>query len=92
MPGTNKQRVWTFSKKSNRLKLLCNGEQIFDFNYADSNIKDCRNNWNLDFGHMEFASTHILTDTASDSYRTFRTGMWFTQIFINTQIIIIILA
>ena len=71
MPGVDKARVWTFTKTAETLQLLCDGETIFDFNYAESSSSDdqCRNRWSSNFAQITFQSKRLIKDTASDSFR-----------------------
>ena len=74
--GTIKNRVWTIEKENTRVKLRCNGEQIFDFDTEDS-TKDCKSHWVLDFITLKFADetiTQDMADTASDFFRQYATG------------------
>ena len=78
LPGTDKPRVWTVRKPQERLKLLCNGVQIFDFNFADSTLtNECRNKWALDFAGIKFSATRYGVDKASDFFRQFSNGKLF---------------
>ena len=72
MPGAEKYRIWTFIKQDNTLQLLCNGVEIFNFNYSDLST-ECW--WSKDIAKIAFPSNEELTDTASDYYRSFKDGM-----------------
>ena len=61
------RRFWTIRKENGKIKLECNGEVIFDIEYATSTTDDCKNMWSLEFGQMKFQEG----DTASDSYRPY---------------------
>lgn len=61
------ERVWTISKQTGRIILICNAEVIFDIDYAASTNSLCNYFWSLYFGQMKFQGG----DTASDSYRHF---------------------
>ena len=75
LPGTEKYNIWTFKKQDNTLQLLCNGVEIFNFNYGDSSNNDgCADNWPDKFSHIQFASGSGVSDTASDFYREYRIG------------------
>ena len=74
MPGTEKYRIWTFKKENKRLKLFCNGEEIFNFNYGNSPA-ECRSRWSNDLPKISFPSNDDFTDTASDFYRGFTHGI-----------------
>ena len=75
LPGTKKYRIWTFKKLNNRLKLLCNGVEIYNFNFANSDTSDCRNQWSRNFNKISFPSNEENVDTASDFFRRFTDGM-----------------
>ena len=53
IPGTEKYRIWTFKKQDNTLQLLCNGVEIFNFNYGDSPA-ECKSWWTKDFAKITF--------------------------------------
>ena len=80
--GEDNDRIWTIEKHGTRLKLLCNGVEIFDYDTQTSNENDCKNRWSIDFTRMRFADytgTTIndgLKDTASDLYRKQTTGKY----------------
>ena len=78
LPGTEKYRVWTFTKQDNTLQLLCNGVEIYSLNYLESGASDeCKTMWSKDFGRMIFSSSSAengLVDNASDFYRQLGTG------------------
>ena len=75
LSSTEKYRIWTFKKLDGTLQLLCNGLEIYNFNYTDSSTNnDCTDNWPDNFSHITFASGPGVSDTASDFYREFRSG------------------
>ena len=65
------ERVWTISKGNGKIKLECDGEVIFDIDYATSRNSLCKYFWSLEFGQIKFQGG----DTASDSYRSYVKGM-----------------
>ena len=68
--GTENYRIWTFKKQDTTLQLLCNGVEIFNFNYGDSPAQsDCKSVWSRDFAYIRFTKENVATDTASDLYR-----------------------
>ena len=70
LPGTDKYRIWTFKKQDDTLQLLCNGVEIFNFNYEKESPRgECRDKWSSDFSKMMFPSNYDLVDNASDLYR-----------------------
>ena len=75
LPDKEMYRIWTFKKLDGTLQLLCNGLEVFNFNYTDSTTNgDCSDNWPDNFSHIKFASGPGVSDTASDIYREFRSG------------------
>ena len=72
--GTDKNRIWTIKKENTRMKLVCNGVEIFDIETQTSTKSECRTRWSFDCAKMRFASTHAGTDTASDFYRKYISG------------------
>ena len=71
-PSVGTHRVWTFSKQNNRVRLLCNGVQIYEFNFSESSLEECWSQWSADFVYIKFM--HVDgdpndSDTASDFYR-----------------------
>ena len=80
MPSLSQHRVWTFSKENNRLKLLCNGVKIYDFNFIEDSTEDCLDWWSgFDLVHVKFTDTDKVnnTDTASDFFRPLPTSRIF---------------
>ena len=67
--GTDKNRIWTIKKENTRMKLLCNGVEIFDIETQTSTETDCGTRWSFDCAKIRFVSTNAETDTASDFYR-----------------------
>ena len=80
MPGVEKHRVWTVRKRNNQLQLLCNGVEIFNFNFAESSSSVCRSKWSLDFTHIQFARGETQVDTASDYFRQLTKSKPFSPI------------
>ena len=78
MPGTEKYRIWTFKKQDDTLQLLCNGVEIYNLNYAESSNTDCKPRWSQDFSIIRFVSSDDKPDTASDSYRQYTDGKYFS--------------
>ena len=72
--GTDKNRIWTIKKENTRMKLFCNGVEIFDIETQTSNKSECRTRWSFDCDKIRFANTNVGTDTASDFYRKYKTG------------------
>ena len=72
--GTDKIRIWTIKKENTRMKLYCNGVEIFDIETQTSTKSDCRTHWLFDCAKMRFASTNEGADTASDFYRKYKSG------------------
>ena len=73
LPGKEKYRIWTFMKQDNTLQLLCNGVEIFNFNYAEpfSNNDECKTRWSQALTKMRFPSDSYVSDTASDYFRPY---------------------
>ena len=61
------ERVWKISKEDGRIKLVSNGDVIFDIDYSTSTNDLCKYYWSLDFGQMKFQGG----DTASVSYTVY---------------------
>ena len=77
--GEYNDRVWTIEKHGTRLKLLCNGVEIFNYDTHTSNETDCRDRWTLEFNEMRFTDNTVnngKADTASDLYRQHTTGKY----------------
>ena len=72
--GTAKNRTWTIKKENTRMKLYCNGVEIFDIETQTSTKSECRARWSFDCAKIRFASTTYGTDTASDFYRKYISG------------------
>ena len=74
--GENKNRNWTIEKKGRRLKLSCNGVEIFNYDTESSEIWQCRARWSKDYDSFRFRDDDDITkkDTASDLYREYTTG------------------
>ena len=63
--------VWTVTKTVAFMRVLCNGEEVFNYNFADSSETSCVDSWaTRTTDHIFFKSS----DTGTDSYRQFRTG------------------
>ena len=74
--GTDKNRIWTIELDSTRVKLFCNGIQIFDYDPQLSSNQECRETWSLGASILKFGrNTNTWgIDTASDLYREYTTG------------------
>ena len=72
--GTNKHRIWTIELLSTRVKLSCNGVQIFDYDPQLSDSQECREKWSLDASILKFVANSEEMDNASDFYREYTTG------------------
>ena len=72
--GSNKNRIWTIELDSRRVKLSCNGIQIFDYDPQLSDSQDCRENWSLGASILKFGANSEEMDNASDFYREYTTG------------------
>ena len=60
-----------------RIKLSCNGMQIFDIDTSISTMDNCGKLWSADFAQMRFVGESTggyQIDTASDFYRQYETG------------------
>ena len=62
MPSTNKNRIWTFSKRDNAVKLFCNGVEIFDYSFTESTLPNCKIQWNLNLAQIQFAENTNIVD------------------------------
>ena len=67
--GNNSNRVWTIKKDLSRLRLGCNGEEIFDIDTQPIINMDCIGQWSNDLTVVIF-----IDDTASDFYRQYTNG------------------
>ena len=67
-------RIWTFSKQENALELLCNGIEIFKFNYVTNFDEKCKDMWSKNFVQIIFGQWDGIDDTASDLFRPAREG------------------
>ena len=72
--GTDKNRIWTIEKDNTRVKLTCNGVQIFDIETKLSTTEDCKTRWAFDFEILRFAEQTNQVDTASDFFRQYTKG------------------
>ena len=73
--GENKNRIWMIEKKT-RLKLSCNGVEIFNYDTESSEIWQCRARWSKDYDSFRFRDDDIYRkDTASDLYREYTAGI-----------------
>ena len=72
--GTDKNRIWTIELVSTRVKLFCNGIQIFDYDPQLSDNQECREKWSLGASILKFGRNIWEEDTASDFYREYKTG------------------
>ena len=73
--GENKNRIWTIEKQETRLKLFCNGVEIFNHDTQTSSNELCRTHWSSDLDSFRFRDGDIgKKDTASDLYRQHITG------------------
>ena len=64
MPDGEVQK-WTITKYPNKLKLHCNGVEVFNFKFSDSSEARCVGAWSSDKVAFKFDGT----DTSGDSYR-----------------------
>ena len=77
--GEYNDRVWTIEKHDTRLKLLCNGVEIFNYDMHTSSEENCEDRWSLNFIKMRFTDNtenNGNMDTASDLYRQHTTGKY----------------
>ena len=67
LPSKTGERVWTVRKETGTLKLSCDGEEIFSFNYTDTEVSSnyCTNMWSQSRSKIKF----MKEDNASDKYR-----------------------
>ena len=75
--GTGNDRVWTIEMKNSKVRLSCNGEEIFDFDPQSTKNHNCKDRWSLDFNVLKFVDStwnNGTKDTASDFYRELTTG------------------
>ena len=72
--GIDKNRIWTIELENTRIKLYCNGMQIFDYDPQQSTDEKCRQQWSLESSILKFGQNTEEMDTASDFYREFKTG------------------
>ena len=79
MPEGSKPRIWTFKKQNKRLKLLCDGETIFDFDFTKSSEK-CMKLWSLNFEYVKFPEGDENIVRAQDFFRQFTEGMYFPSL------------
>ena len=75
--GADKNRIWTIEKENTRVKLSCNGVQIFDFDIELSTIEECKKRWTFTSEILRFAGQINQVDTASDFFRQYTTGTIF---------------
>ena len=73
LPGTSRYRIWTFKKEDGKLQLSCNGVQINDFNYLESDNVECKEMWSYDFAHVRIVC-HNNDETATDYMRQYKDG------------------
>ena len=67
----SKTTVWTITKTVAFMRVFCDGEEVFNYNFADSTMITCETYWaTRTTDHILFESS----DTGTDSYRQFRTG------------------
>ena len=71
--GDDKNRIWTIEKHDTKLKLLCNGVEIFNHDTQTSDVERCESRWSRDYDSFRFNDDEI-KDTASDLYREYTTG------------------
>ena len=72
--GTNKNRIWTIELVSTKVKLFCNGMQIFDYDPQLSDSQECREKWLLGATILKFGGNSKEMDNASDFFREYTTG------------------
>ena len=73
LPGASRYRIWTFKKEDGKLQLSCNGVQINDFNFMESDNAECKEMWSYDFAHVKIVG-HDKDDTATDYIRQYKDG------------------
>ena len=82
MPAEN-IRVWTITKTTTSLALVCNGVEIFNFAFSEASKSKCVPRWGGDkVEAIKFVSDTWGDDTASDKYRAKPTGN-FLQLLKN---------
>ena len=72
--GTDKNRIWTIEEENTRVKLSCNGVQIFDIDTQLWPNDDCKTRWSFNFEILRFPKQTEQVDTASDFFRQYTTS------------------
>ena len=85
--GTNKNRIWTIELDSTRVKLFCNGIQIFDYDPQLSESQECREKWSLGASILKFGDNSEEMDNASDFFREYTTGKERTKVVSNNKLL-----
>eukprot|EP00116_Pleurobrachia_bachei_P013176 sb/3473438/ len=65
-PPEEVDKIWTIQKKPTTFSIDCNGVEVLNYKFSDSNDTDCVSRWGKDVENIVFP---IPWDTASDSYR-----------------------
>ena len=72
--GADKNRIWTIERENTRVKLSCNGVQIFDFDIQLSTKDECKKRWTFKSEILRFVGQINQGDTASDFFRQYTAG------------------
>ena len=76
--GESNHRIWTIEKNGSKVKLACNGVEIFHYDTQTSSDNNCKERWSLDFDTFKFvdntANDGKIKDIASDLFREHTAG------------------
>eukprot|EP00116_Pleurobrachia_bachei_P013993 sb/3474255/ len=63
-PGDEVNKIWIIRKTNTTLSIECNGVEVLNYQFSDSNESDCETRWEEDVMKIKFTQY----GTASDSY------------------------
>ena len=63
-PGEEVEKIWKIGKTNTTLTIECNGVEVLNYQFSDSNETECESRWEEDVLKIQFTQH----DTASDSY------------------------
>ena len=75
--GESNHRIWTIVKNGSKVKLACNGVEIFHYDTQTSSDNNCKERWSLDFDTLKFVDNTAndgKKDIASDLFREHTDG------------------
>eukprot|EP00116_Pleurobrachia_bachei_P011088 sb/3471350/ len=80
-PGDEVKKIWIIRKTNTTLSIECNGVEVLNYQFSDSNETDCETRWEEDVMKIIFTQY----DTASDGYEEKPTKVFSSILLATTR-------